>query len=82
MSTPSSPSGPPASVDTGALGCCGGPAAAGTPACCALDEAHRATGQAGCGCSEAAPADATSKADGSGPCCGAPAPKPGALSHR
>ncbi|MRV73520.1 GNAT family N-acetyltransferase [Duganella sp. FT92W] len=33
-----------------ASGCCGGPAPAETDACCALDVAAKAEGQAGCGC--------------------------------
>ncbi|MBL0727304.1 arsenic resistance N-acetyltransferase ArsN2 [Piscinibacter sp. HJYY11] len=31
-------------------GCCGGPAKADATACCALDEAKKAQGEAGCGC--------------------------------
>jgi len=39
-----------------AAGCCGGPATARADACCAADEAAKAQGQGGCGCSEPAPA--------------------------
>jgi hypothetical protein len=38
-----------------ANGCCGGPAPAGTSACCAQDAAVKATGGAGCGCGAAEP---------------------------
>lgn len=31
-------------------GCCGGPAEAGSGACCALDQEVKASGGAGCGC--------------------------------
>lgn len=34
----------------GASGCCGGPAPAGTSACCAKDAAVKSTGGTGCGC--------------------------------
>jgi hypothetical protein len=33
--------------------CCGGPAPAGTDACCARDAQVKSTGGAGCGCSSA-----------------------------
>lgn len=36
--------------NTGATGCCGGPAPAGTSACCAEDAAVKAAGASGCGC--------------------------------
>jgi thioredoxin reductase len=35
--------------------CCGGPAKVDTAACCALDEAKKAEGEAGCGCGTQAP---------------------------
>jgi len=40
---------------TAATRCCGGPAKADTTACCALDEAKKAEGAAGCGCADAPP---------------------------
>jgi hypothetical protein len=43
--------------------CCGGPAPAGTDACCARDADVKSTGGAGCGCGSA-PAPAKSG------CCG------------
>ena len=43
-------------------GCCGGPAKADASACCALDEAKKAQGEAGCGCgTPAAPAAIAAK---------------------
>ena len=53
-------------------GCCGGPAQADATACCALDEAKKAEGAGGCGCSSggadtrpaAAPARVTATAAG------------------
>jgi len=33
-----------------ATGCCGGPAPAGTDACCVQDAAVKSNGGAGCGC--------------------------------
>jgi hypothetical protein len=45
--TPPAESTPPADTSTG---CCGGPALANATACCALDEAVKAAGAAGCGC--------------------------------
>jgi hypothetical protein len=33
-----------------AAGCCGGPAPAGTEACCVKDAAAKAAGESGCGC--------------------------------
>jgi len=38
-------------------GCCGGPAPAGTAACCVRDADAKAAGQAGCGCSTATKQD-------------------------
>ena len=49
-----------------ATGCCGGPAPAGTSACCAKDAAVKSTGGTGCGCSARARRDAPSKSS----CCG------------
>jgi hypothetical protein len=40
----------PEPVVAQAEGCCGGPAKADASACCALDEAKKAEGEAGCGC--------------------------------
>lgn len=40
--------------DTGAGACCGGPAREDASACCALDEARKQEGEAGCGCGPAA----------------------------
>jgi thioredoxin reductase len=56
--------------------CCGGPAVQDTSACCALDEAQKAQGSAGCGCSSAvAPAAGKAAplqqvAPARAPCCG------------
>jgi hypothetical protein len=36
---------------TGGGACCGGPASPDATACCALDEAKKREGEAGCGCS-------------------------------
>jgi hypothetical protein len=44
----------PSARPSDAAGCCGGPPAADASACCALDEAQKAAGQAGCGCARAA----------------------------
>lgn len=64
MSTPSpthsSLAGKPAPAEAGASGCCGGSPLANTTACCALDEAHKAAGRAGCGCAAASMPDAPS----------------------
>jgi hypothetical protein len=40
-------------VEAGAAdsGCCGGPAPAGSDACCAQDTGAKAVGKTGCGCS-------------------------------
>lgn len=35
-----------------AAGCCGGPAKVDATACCALDEAKKASGESGCGCND------------------------------
>ena len=40
---------------TAAAGCCGGPAKSKATACCALDEAKKAEGAAGCGCAGVKP---------------------------
>jgi RNA polymerase sigma-70 factor, ECF subfamily len=37
-------------TDESATGCCGGPAPAGTDACCIQDAAAKAAGESGCGC--------------------------------
>ncbi|MFC5480885.1 NAD(P)-binding domain-containing protein [Massilia suwonensis] len=42
--------------DTPAAGCCGGPAPAAAPGCCAADAQASAEGKGGCGCAAAAPA--------------------------
>ena len=44
-----------------ASGCCGGPAPAGTSACCAQDAAVKSTGGTGCGCGSAPRRDAPAK---------------------
>ena len=41
-----------------ASGCCGGPAPAGTSACCVQDAAVKSTGGSGCGCGSAPQRDA------------------------
>lgn len=43
-------------------GCCGGPAPAGTSACCAKDAAVKSTGGAGCGCAAPSKANEETKA--------------------
>lgn len=48
-------------------GCCGGPAKSDARACCALDEARKAAGAAGCGCSDTKPGTAAAAATTS--CC-------------
>lgn len=45
-----------------ASGCCGGPAPAGTSACCAEDAVVKSTGGTGCGCGSAPRRDASTKA--------------------
>lgn len=50
-----------------ASGCCGGPAKADATACCALDEAKKAEGEKGCGCSDARPIPAAAP---TAACCG------------
>ena len=45
----------PEPVAAQASSCCGGPAKADATACCALDEAEKAEGAAGCGCSDTRP---------------------------
>ena len=42
-------------------GCCGGPAPAGTNACCAKDAAAKSTGGTGCGCGSSPRRDAPMK---------------------
>jgi hypothetical protein len=49
-----------------AAGCCGGPASAGTNACCAEDAAVKASGGSGCGCGSPAVEAARQKSS----CCG------------
>ena len=52
MSTSQTPStNPLESRATQAERCCGGPAAAGTTACCARDAEVKSRGGSGCGCS-------------------------------
>jgi hypothetical protein len=46
-------------------GCCGGAAAEGADACCALDASIKSTGGVGCGCA----ARATNGAKQKGGCC-------------
>jgi hypothetical protein len=92
MSNPSLPLGTPTAVEAGTPGCCegccgdccGGPALTDASACCALDEAQKAAGNAGCGCRPAAAAAEPSEAAGTGVDGAAPAAAqpPGALSHR
>lgn len=48
-------------TETEQTGCCGGPAPAGTSACCALDAEVKESGGAGCGCTTAKPATPTKK---------------------
>ena len=45
-----------------ARGCCGGPAPAGTDACCAHDAAVKSKGGTGCGCGSAPRRDTPTKA--------------------
>jgi len=45
-----------------ASGCCGGPAPAGTDACCVQDADAKAAGDAGCGCGAATPAETATTA--------------------
>ena len=42
-------------------GCCGGPAPAGTSACCEKDASVKAAGGTGCGCGSAPQREATMK---------------------
>lgn len=79
--TPTSTSSVTVSADRGAATCCGGAPAADASACCALDEAQKAAGQAGCGCSAVAAPSAAAKAEGAG-CCAARTQQAGAMSHR
>lgn len=58
MPAPAPPCGTPAKLDATAPACCGGPPRADASACCALDEAQKAAGNAGCGCSPHAPPNA------------------------
>jgi hypothetical protein len=55
--------------ETGATGCCGGPAAGDASACCALDAEEKAKGSAGCGCSVTKPS-LQEKAPSQASCCG------------
>jgi hypothetical protein len=83
MSVSNLPSGALANADTG--GCCGGKPSADASACCALDEAQKAAGQAGCGCGpEPVPDRLAQPAESAEPgaCCGATPKGPEALSHR
>jgi protein-tyrosine-phosphatase len=64
----SSPAREPEPVVAAAAGCCGGPAKADASACCALDEAKKSAGKAGCGCSDAKPKVPAAQATTS--CCG------------
>ena len=57
----------PASIETPASGCCGGPPKADASACCVLDEEKKAEGEAGCGCSSP-----VAKPKAKTGCCGAP----------
>lgn len=68
----------PSLSPTPAAGCCGGPAAPSTDACCVRDADAKAAGAAGCGCGstpadarEAAPAPPAAPSAASA-CCGAP----------
>jgi hypothetical protein len=45
-----------------ASGCCGGPAPAGTDACCVQDAAVKSSRGTGCGCGSASRRDALTKA--------------------
>lgn len=49
----------PHSADDAASGCCGGPAATDSNACCALDAEQKAKGHSGCGCGAKAAGPAT-----------------------
>jgi N-acetylglutamate synthase-like GNAT family acetyltransferase len=64
----STPASDPAPVVAAAAGCCGGPAKADASACCALDEAKKSAGEAGCGCSDAKPKGPAAQATTA--CCG------------
>ena len=46
--------------------CCGGPAPAGTNACCVLDAEAKTAGDVGCGCGSASATRASKKST----CCG------------
>ncbi|MES2609113.1 MAG: NAD(P)-binding domain-containing protein [Pseudomonadota bacterium] len=53
-----------------ASSCCGGPAVQDRSACCALDEARKAPGSAGCGCTAAAAPASLRGAPARASCCG------------
>jgi thioredoxin reductase len=55
--------------DVAATGCCGGPAPAGTDACCVKDADAKAAGEDGCGCGVAAVTSAEPVV-ATGGCCG------------
>jgi hypothetical protein len=59
-----------AQAATASGGCCGGPPQQARDACCALDEARKSEGEAGCGCGAAAPARATGAPAAMAACCG------------
>lgn len=67
------PAAKPRSAPAALAGCCGGPAKSDATVCCALDEAKKAQGAAGCGCAEATPRATTSVAVAAAPaaaaCC-------------
>jgi hypothetical protein len=52
--------------EAASTGCCGGPAPAGTNACCAEDAAVKVAGGSGCGCASQAVEPTRRKAS----CCG------------
>lgn len=56
-------------TNTQPSGCCGGPAPEGVDACCVKDADAKAAGEAGCGCSDAAP-KAETVAKPQTACCG------------
>lgn len=64
------PAAKPEPVAAAAAGCCGGPAKSDATACCALDEAKKAGGAAGCGCAEAKPRAGATAAAVPATCCG------------
>ena len=54
-----------------AASCCGGPAPAGSDACCRDDLAAKAAGEEGCGCSSSPCLPVTAEAAAARSCCGA-----------